>query len=201
MAVWRCTFTFRNTRLGLFSQNVVHMEDSSNIKTPQQIGSTLDSNWWGLGGTGGLRAMTSTSYKLLNISLQRIDTTPQGGSVPFISQGATGAVQATEVHPTVGFIFTLLDGGAGPRHRGRVYHSGTPTGYLFDGTPSATANATWTTLRDDWLNRFGPLPTTGLNWVIWHRDQQGDARWTRVIDIRLAPFGRCQRRRNFGVGF
>lgn len=201
MAVWRCTFTFRNTRVGLFSQNVIHMEDSSNVKTAQQIGTELDSGWWGLSAGAGLRNMTSNSYKLLNISLQRIDSSPAGGSIPFISAGAIGSIGATEVHPTVGFIFTLLDGGAGPQHRGRVYHSGTPAGQLVDGSPSAAAQTAFTSLRDTWLNRYGPLPTSGLNWVIWHRDKVGDARWTRVTDIRLAPFGRCQRRRNFGVGF
>lgn len=198
--VWRATLTFRNVALGVFSQNVLHFEDASETKSPDVVKNAIEQEWWGLSGSNRLVSMSSLNVQLINISLQRIDSTPAGGTIPFSTNNSNGSQGTGIVYPTVGLCFTLLDGGAGVKHRGRVYHTATPSNFLTNGVPSSACTTAFNALRTQWLNAFGPLPTTGLNWVIWHRQEQGNARWTRVVDIRLSPFARCQRRRNFGVG-
>lgn len=201
MAVYRCTLTYRNVALGVFSQNVIHLEDSSNIKSPEQIRDALQQEFWGLSGAPRLSLISSLNVQWTSLSLQRVDSNPTGGTIPLGATLISGSQGSGVLYPTVGFCFTLLDGGSGPRHRGRLYHSATPANLLNNGIPTSVAVTNFQTLRDQWLNAFGPLPTTGLHWVLWHRDLQGDARWTRIVDIRLSPFARCQRRRNFGTGF
>lgn len=200
-AIWRTTLTYRNVALGVFSQNVLHFEDASETKTPDAIKTSVEQFWWGLSGSDRLVSMSSLNVQLINISLQRIDTNPAGGTIPFGTNNSAGSQGTGIVYPTVGLCFTLLDGGSGRKHRGRVYHSATPSNFLTNGVPSSVAVNAFASLRTKWLNSFGPLPTEGISWVIWHRAEQGNARWSKVTDIRLSPFARCQRRRNFGVGF
>jgi hypothetical protein len=198
---WRATITFFNSNTSLRSQNVLWFEDPSNIVTPASIAATIDSEWWGPSGSNRLRAMSSFHVKNESYTLQKVSPSPPGGGIPIVASGITGAVGTGVVYPTVGLCFTTLDGGSGRRHRGRVYHSGTPSSFLLNGVAGPSAITAFNTMRDGWLNAFGPLPTTGLHWCIFHRDLSGDARWTRINDIRMSTFPKCQRRRNFNIGF
>lgn len=201
MAIWRATFTWRNTFELSFAQNVLHFEDSSNLMDVNAIGTVLLSDLWGTTlNAPRLRNMTANMCQFYNLQLQRIDTTPPGGVFPFQTGGPTGVIVDNVFHEVVGYVFRFYDGGAGPRHRGRMFHFGTPQSSNTRLGPSTGNIATFNSMRTNWLNSFGPLPTTGLSLVLWHRDFQGDARWSRVIDIRLAPSMGIQRRRNPGVG-
>jgi hypothetical protein len=200
-AFWRCTLTFRNTLIGTLAQNVLYMEDASETLQPDAIRIKLEQFWWGSAANIQLRAMSSFNSQLFGLSLQKISPAPPGGTIPMTAPLTVGNHGVAPLHPTLGFCFTLLDGGAGRKHRGRVYHCGTPGNLISNGVPAANAITLWTTLRDAWLNAFGPLPTSDLFWNIFHRSEQGDARFTRVVDLRLSPVIRVQRRRNIGVGF
>jgi len=200
-AFWRCTMTFRNTVVGTLSQNVLYMEDASETKTPDTIRALLESDWWGTTAGSALRAISSFQSQLFGISLQKISPAPPGGTIPVSPSLTAGNIGVAPFHPVLGFCFTLLDGGAGRKHRGRIYHCSTPSNQILNGVPSSGALTLFATLRTNWLNSFGPLPTTGLSWNIFHRNEVGDARFTRVTDFRISPVVRVQRRRNIGVGF
>lgn len=200
-AFYRVTITFRNTVIGTLAQNVIYMEDPSETLTPDAIRTRIDTFWWGSGAATQLRAMSSFQSQLFGLSIQKISPSPPGGTIPLTPALTVGNHGTAPFHPTLGFCFTLLDGLAGKKHRGRVYHCSTPTNLVSNGTPAATALTLFASLRDNWLNAFGPLPTSDLHWNIFHRDEVGAARFTRVTDLRLSPVIRVQRRRNIGVGF
>jgi len=197
---WRATLTWFNVNTGLFAQNVLFLEDASTTKTPATIAAAIENSWWGPTASTGLRAMSSFHTKLLNISLQKVSPAPAGGTIPIAGSNSAGNIGTGVVHPVVGFCFTLLDGQAGKQHRGRIYHTGTPSTLVLNGAPSPSAATAFATLRDSWLNSFGPLPTTDLFWNLFHRNAVGAAQFTRIVDIRLNNFLRVQRRRNYGVG-
>ncbi len=198
---YRCTLQWRKNDATLFGQNVLCMEDASETMPLATIGQIMDEQWWGLAAGNALRLWTTNVVRLETVFIQRLDVTPSPASFPYTARGAVGNSSFNVKHPVLGFCFRLFDGGGGPRHRGRVYHYGTRSDWLSDAGPD---NATLTTqiaaLRDIWLNAFGPLPTSGLHWNLFHRDLSGAARFTRVTDIRLSPRLVVQRRRNFGVG-
>jgi len=201
MAVWRATFTWKNTFELSFAQNVLHFYDGSNLMNVQEIGDKLRDNFWGAGSGGTLlRSMTANMCKWDQLTLQRIDTTPTGGVFPYQTGGPVGDKVDNVFHEVVGYVFRFYDGGSGPRHRGRMYHFGTPSGSYTRLGPSPGNITAFNVMRLAWLNAFGPLPTTGLNLVLWHRDFTGEARHTNVIDIRLSTTMGIQRRRNPGVG-
>ena len=203
MAIWRATLIWKNTFELSFGQNVLHFNDPTNALTTDQIGGIIDNSWWGTNATPALRAMTANMTSLDFINLQRIDTNPAGGIIGFSSSKTVGNLVSNVWHEVVGYIFQLFDGFSGVRHRGRVYHYGTPSangGNTRLGPGPATVTA-FNTLRTHWLARFGPQGDSGLKWVIWHRGQVGDARWTQVSDIRISSKMGVQRRRNPGVGF
>jgi len=198
---WRVTVTFFNSGVALRGQNVIWLEDPSNIKTETQIAAAMDLNFWGPSGSSALVFMTAQLVKAESYTIQKVSPAPPSGGIP-VTANQVGGSQATLVlYPTVGLIFQLFDGGAGSAHRGRIYHYGTPSNLATNFIPNATAASRFATVRDTWLNAFGPLPTSGLHWCIFHRKLVGDARWTRVTDIRMAPFLHHQRRRNFATGF
>ena len=106
------------------------------------------------------------------------------------------------VHPCIGLVFTIKDGSAGKAHRGRVYHYGATTAHTTNSNPSSGniigTIALWIT---NMMNRFGPVPSTGLRWMLHHAQAIGDSNFTDVVSIRVNPVYGVQRRRNFGVGF
>lgn len=199
-AFWRCTITYLNVRTQLRSQNVVWMEDPSGNASAIVLGAALDMYWWGNQSPSGLRQMSSFNVKNEGYQLQRVSPAPPMGSVPVVGSNMTGSIGGTIAYPTVGLLFTLYDGGSGRKHRGRVYHSATAATDLTDSVPAGSVLTRFPILRDAWLNAFGPLPTSGFYWNIYHRKESGDARWTRVKDIAMQPYAKCQRRRNFGYG-
>jgi hypothetical protein len=200
MSVWRATLTWLYVTDQVIAQNVLHMLDPSGTMTHTQVGSIIENQWWGSAAGLALRAMTIQNVTLNSIQLQRVDTTPPGGVLPYNTLKQGGGVVGTFWHEVVGFVFSIYDGGAGPAHRGRIYHFGTPSNANTRVGPSASNQNSFNLLRDDWLNKFGELPTSNLHWVIWHRGKQGDERWTKIKDIRLSPRFGIQRRRNPGVG-
>lgn len=197
---YRCTFQFFKTDDGTFAQNVVCMEDASETQTLSQIGTTLDQQWWGLNSLAALRRMSTNVMRLEVIHIQRIDISPPPLTFPFSTALTVGNSGFNFLHQTLGLVFRIFDGSGGPAHRGRVYHYGTPTTFVQRQGPSPAGVTEFNILRDHWLNQFGPLPVSNLFWNIFHRDQVGAARFTRVTDIRLSPRLGVQRRRNFGVG-
>lgn len=199
-AFWRCTLTFFNTNLTLYSQNVIYMEDPSETLTAANVDAAIESNWWGFSGSNALRVMSSFHVRLQNASYQRIEPGPPLAGVPLPGNLISGAIGSGVTHPCVGFCFSLLDGLGGRRHRGRTYHCATASSSVTNGVPTSTTQAQWIAVRDNWLNSFGPLPTTGLHWNLFHRDLSGAARFTRIVDVRLNGFTRIQRRRNYGTG-
>jgi hypothetical protein len=201
-AFWRATLTFRDTSRGLNSQNVLFFEDPSETKTADSLAAAINGEWWGNNlSAHRLTELSSFNVVLQTISLQKVAPSPPGGTIPLSGNLSPGVVGGATVHPSVGFCFTLLDGGSGRKHRGRVYHSSTVSSLISNGAPNSSALTAFNTLRTQWLNAFGPLPTTTWNWVLFHRNEVGSARFTRITDIRLSPFARIQRRRNYGVGF
>lgn len=200
MAVYRITCTWKNTFELSFAQNVIHMEDPANTLTPSQVGDLIDVEWWGGSTSTMLRIMTANMSQLDFLNIQRVDTTPAGGVLPYSTLKTKGTLVDNVFHEVVGYVFRLFDGGAGPRHRGRLYHFGTPSSSNTRLGPSAGNVTAFNTLRAAWLSKFGPSGSTGLRWVLWHRDLTGSARWSQINDIRLASAFGIQRRRNPGVG-
>jgi hypothetical protein len=202
MAVWRATLTYKNTTDGGFAQNVLHFLEPTDTMLPEQIGPLIDTQWWGSAANPALDVISANNTLLDAMTVQRIDTEPAGGTVPITVLKRLGQVTSNNYHHTMGLIFQLRDGVAGRAHRGRVYHYGSPsTGIgLTRLGPSASTIPLFTTLRNRWMLRFGENGTTGLRWVIWHRNQTGDDRWTRVVDVILSSTLGCQRRRNPHVG-
>lgn len=202
MAVWRATLTFKNTTDPAFGQNVLYFEDPTDAMTPLQIGGLIDTQLWATSAVGGLVNLTANNVQLNAITLQRVDTTPPQATQPFTPAQTNGIVVSNNFHHVVGMIFQLLDGSAGKRHRGRMYHYGSPSTNL--GLSRAGPGASTVPLFDTWksrmLARFGPTGSTGLKWVLWHRDQVGSARWTQIVDFRLSTVLGVQRRRNPNVG-
>lgn len=199
---FKATVTMFNSGTALRGQNVLWFEDPSETKTESQLFTAIDTEWYGLGTTSNrYRELTAQLSKSESVTIQRISPGPPTGGQPFTMSSA-GGVQATLIlYPTVGFVFQLFDGGAGAAHRGRVYHYGTPSNLTSNFIPNTVAATKFALVRDAWLNAFGPLPTTGFHLCIFHRKLTGDARWTRVTDIRLGAFLHHQRRRNFATGF
>lgn len=198
---YRVTATMFNSGTALRGQNVMYFEDPSETKTMPQLAAAMDSNWWGASGSSALRFITAQLCRSESYTIQKVFPSPPSGGVPFTANGVGGAQATLVLYPTVGFVFQLFDGGSGAKHRGRLFHYGTPTNLTTNFTPNASAVTNFNTVRDTWLNAFGPLPTTGFFWCIFHRAEVGSAQFTRVTDIRLAPFLHHQRRRNFATGF
>jgi hypothetical protein len=199
--IWRATVTWKYSSDNAFAQNVIYLEDPSETKTADYVGSKVELLWWGGSSSYALRRMTASAVQLWAIDLQKVHPLPVGGSIPYTPTRTTGAITSANAwHYVVGIVFTIYDGGAGPRHRGRVYHYGTSNTTSLRMGPAGADLTNFPVLRDQWLNDFGPLPTSLLNWVIWHRDLTGTAKFTRVTDIRMQPFFGVQRRRTFGRG-
>lgn len=202
MAIWRCTLTWKNTTDGGFGQNVLHFLEPTDQMLPEQVGALLDQQWWGSAANPALDVMTSNNTQLDSMTVQRIVPDPAQGLVPVATAKRLGQTVSNNYHHVVGMIFQLRDGLGGRAHRGRVYHYGSPSvnqGLTRLG-PGAGTVTNFNTLRTRWLTRFGENGTSGLRWVIWHRGQQGNARWSHVSDIILAPVLGVQRRRNPHVG-
>jgi len=198
---WRVTLTWKYTSDNAFAQNVIYMEDPSETKTPDYIGQQIDNFWWGNLANVALRKSTASAVQLWAVDLQKVWPLPAGGSIPYPTvRGAGGVTSANAWHYVVGMVFTLYDGGAGPRHRGRVYHYGTPNTTGLRSGPAGADLTNFALTRLNWLDAFGPLPTTLLNWCLFHRDLTGSDRFTRITDIRLQPLFGVQRRRTFGRG-
>jgi hypothetical protein len=200
---WRATLNWFNTAEGLQAQNVLHFEDPSDTKTAEQIGAIIDTVWWSTGSTSNrLTNYTSSNVKLASITLQRLFPGPALGGIPFVTTQTAGAQGTGVVHPVLGFVFTLKDGLAGKKHRGRFYHYGAVPSHLLKNGPSPAIMGPTAipTLITRWLNEFGPLPVSGLHWCLFHRGEAGAAQFTRITSIQLAQRAAVQRRRNFGVG-
>lgn len=200
MAVYRITIQFKHTTDASLAQNVIHMEDPAGTLTPAAIGGIIENTWWGGSTNSALRLMTANAVSLDFIWIQRVDTTPPGGVLPYSPVKTAGTKVSNVWHEVVGFIFRLFDGGAGPSHRGRVYHFGTANTDSLRTGPSSGNVAQFNTLHDTWMAAFGPTGNSGLKWVLWHRNQVGNARWTQITDIRLSDKMGIQRRRNPGIG-
>lgn len=202
MTIWRCTLQYLNTTDGGFAQNVLHMNDPAGTALPEEVGSIMDQQWWGSAAFPALDVMSANNVRLDSMTVQKIAPDPVGGIIPITVAKRLGQVVSNNYHHTIGVIFQLKDGLGGRMHRGRVYHYGSPStniGLTRNG-PGASTITIFNTLRGRWLSRFGEGGSTPLRWVIWHRNQVGDARWTNVVDIGLSPFLGVQRRRNPHVG-
>ena len=198
---WKATITYKYTSDNAFAQNVIYLEDPSESKTPDFIGTAVQNDWWGGALNQCIRKMTASAVQIWNLDLQKVWPLPAGGSIPFTLTRTTGAITSANAwHYVVGYVFTLYDGGAGPRHRGRVYHYGTPNTTSLRTGPAGADLTNFPVMRDQLLNAWGPLPTTLLHWCIFHRDLTGADRFTRITDIRMQPLFGVQRRRTFGRG-
>lgn len=200
--VWRVTMTWKNTTDLAFGQNVIYMLDSVGNKTAAEVGGLIDTQLWATSAVGGLVNLTANNTILNAITLQRVDTVPPQATQPFTPAQTGGIIVSNNYHHVVGMIFQLLDGNAGKRHRGRMYHYGSPSvnlGLSRSG-PGASTIPLFDTFKSRMIARFGPSGSTGLRWVLWHRDLAGDARWSQVVDMRLSTVLGVQRRRNPNVG-
>jgi len=200
--IWRCTMNFFNTTNGTFAQNVIYMEDESELKTPDQIGALLDDNWWGAtSGNPNLRNATSTNVRLETILFQRVFPLPPLGSTPYTTLLRAGGVGSAVKHAVLGIVFTIKDGQAGRAHRGRVYHYGVPGVLVTDAGPTpGNLVSTFNPIAAAWVDRFQTGGTSGLIWNIFHRGASNGGMFTRVASISVNPRLCVQRRRNFGVG-
>lgn len=201
---WRATLNWFNTQTNLQAQNVLHFEDAEEIKTADQVGAIIDTIWWNPVGTSGekLTNYTSGHIKLASITLQRMLPLPAQGGIPYVTLQTTGIATGFVKHAVLGFCFTLKDGLAGKKHRGRFYHYGANATHLLDNGPSAAlmVPANIPALIGKWTSNFIGAPTSGLHWCLFHRGEPGAAQFTRVTNIQLAQRAAVQRRRNFGVG-
>lgn len=201
--LWRCVLNWRNTVTSLNAQNVLHFSDVTEVKTADQIGALIDTNWW-QGGTGNamLRGYTSGHVRLESITLSRIFPSPPLGGVPFITQAIAGTQGTAVKHPVLGMVFTLKTGFGGRKHRGRMYHYGAVPTHLTDSGPSGglLAPTGLPLLFTRWLQEFGPSPATGLQWVLHHRGQLFPALFDPITSIQASVRCCVQRRRNFGIG-
>lgn len=199
---WRATLNWRNTTEGTNAQNVLYFEDTSEVKTADQIGVIIDDSFWGTGGASGeLRNFTSTNVVLQTISLQRIRPLPALGSTPFVTQQRFGVNGSATRHVCLCYIFTFKDGGAGKKHRGRMYHFGhTNSQSDIKGPLAGNVTGTMTQWANNIIARFGPAGTTGLILCLFHRGAAAGSEFTRVTSIQPRPFFGLQRRRNYNVG-
>lgn len=200
---WRAVLNWRNTTTSLVAQNVLHFIDQLETKTAEQIGALIDTNWWQGGvGNANLRTYTSTNVRLETITLSKLFPGPPAGGVPFICGNVAGTQGTLVKHPVLGMVFTLKDGLAGRKHRGRVYHYGAVASHLQDSGPSSAllAPTGLPLLFARWMTEFGPSAATNLAWCIHHRGEVGAAAFTIVNTVQASPRCCVQRRRNFGIG-
>jgi hypothetical protein len=203
-SIWKCTLYWTNTTLGTNAQNVVYMKADETITDPSQIGAILDNQFWGSSGaTPEMRNWTSTNVKLYQIALQQIQPVPAGGVVYTTAQNFGNAANVVK-SPVLGVLFTIKDGGAGRKHRGRFYHYGATQTILTDTGPTAGNIAPTGPIgltRSALLARFGPTATTALKWQIYHRNEESAFQFTQVSSIAINPRTVVQRRRNYLIGF
>jgi len=204
MAIWRIVLNWKNTTLNTLAQNVIYMKDPDGLKTAEQIGAIIDVEFWGattLGGEGTLRNFTSTNVRLDSLSLQRVSPSPPQGTIPYSTALQTGTDGSAVRHPVLGQLFTLKDGLAGRKHRGRFYHYGVTTAKSNTG---GMKSGDITNEVTDWCiemkTKFMNPATTGLFWMLHHRNAVDGDDFTEIVSIQPRPIFGIQRRRNFGVG-
>jgi hypothetical protein len=204
MAYYKCTLYWTNTTLGTNAQNVIYMKGDETITDISQVGAILDASFWGSSGaTPEMRNWTSTNVKLYQIGIQEMYPVP-GGTVVYTTAQNFGNAANVVKSPVLGVLFTIKDGGAGRKHRGRFYHYGATQTILTDTGPTAGNIAPGGPIgltRSALLARFGPSATTALQWQLFHRLESGLDRWTQITSIAINPRTVVQRRRNYLIGF
>jgi hypothetical protein len=204
MAYYKCTLYWTNTTLGTNAQNVIYMKGDETITDISQVGAILDASFWGSSGaTPEMRNWTSTNVKLYQIAIQEMYPVP-GGTVVYTTAQNFGNAANVVKSPVLGVLFTIKDGGAGRKHRGRFYHYGATQTILTDTGPTAGNIAPGGPIgltRSALLARFGPSATTALKWQLFHRLESGLDRWTQISSIAINPRTVVQRRRNYLIGF
>ena len=192
----RCTFQWFKTDDATFAQNVLYFDTDGNDLTPDTIGQDLQNNFWVF-----LKPMVSNVVRLEQIFIKELNNVPDTGAVPFSANLSVGTSGFNVLHQVLGPVFQFYDGGAGPKHRGRMYPYGVTSNHLNRSGPQpslVTAFATW---RTNMLTRYSNSGTSPLVHMIYHRRVAPDpVAWSPVTDYRLAPRLGVQRRRNFAVG-